>query len=162
MVNSLFHWLMIGFTAVIHPLYVSVIEVDHNPKDKAVEISVRIFTDDLEVTLKKYTTGKVDLTRPVNKAAMDKLVNNYISSRLQLKIDNKNTALHYIGYELQKESTWVYFEIMNVPSVKKIGLTCSLLYDYQEKQMNIFHVKANGTEKSYKLDNPESVVNFEW
>ncbi len=76
MVNCLFQWLIAGMITVLHPLYVSVIEIDHNAKDKTVEISVRIFTDDLEATLRKYTTARVDLTAPGHKPAMERLVNS--------------------------------------------------------------------------------------
>jgi hypothetical protein len=162
MVICSFQWLIVGIFSVLHPLYVSVIEMNHNPKDRTVEISVRIFTDDFEATLKKYSKGKVDLLHPMEKTVMDKLVNNYISSRLKVKIDGNNVLLHYLGYEQQKESIWCYFEVENISSLKKVDINCNLLYDYQEKQMNIFHIKANGTEKSYKLDNPNTNAVFKF
>ena len=34
------------------------------------------------------------------------------------------------------------------------------LSEYKKEQMNIFQVKANGKDKSYKLDNPNSHVLF--
>ena len=34
-------------------------DIKYNPSDKDLEISVRIFTDDLENVLRKYTTTKV-------------------------------------------------------------------------------------------------------
>ncbi len=183
MVNSLFQWLMMAlFTAVQttnvtvqnhpavyktaelkkHPLYISIIDINHNAKDKALEISVRIFTDDFENTLKKYGNTKIDLTHPADKALADKLVSNYLLSRLQIKADNKNTTLHYLGFELQQESIWTYFEVTNIPSVKKIEVNTTVLYDYQEKQINIIHAKVNGDEKSFRLDNPKSYAAFEW
>ncbi len=183
MVNSLFQWLMMAlFTAVQttnvsvqnhqavykmteakkHPLYISIIDINHNAKDKALEVSVRIFTDDFENILKKYSNAKIDLSHPADKTAMDKLVSNYLLSRLQIKADNKNTALHYVGFELQQESIWTYFEVTNIASVKKIEVNTTILYDYQEKQINIIHAKVNGDEKSFRLDNPKSYAAFEW
>lgn len=162
MVICSFQWLIVGIFSVLHPLYVSIIEMNQNPKDKTVEISVRIFTDDFEATLKKYSREKVDLLNPKEKIAMDKLINNYICSRLKVKIDGSNELLHFLGYEQQKESIWCYFEIENISSLKKVDVNCNLLYDYQEKQMNIFHVKAKGVEKSYKLDNPKTYAVFEF
>jgi len=137
------------------------IEIDHNAKEKTVEVSIRIFTDDLENTLKKYGNTKVDILHPANKAEVDKLLNDYIQHKLQLKLDGKAVTLHYLGYEQQLESIWTYLEVKDVPTLKKVSVNCSLLYDYQEKQTNIFHVKANGTEKSYKLDNPETEFSYQ-
>jgi hypothetical protein len=162
MANSFYGWLLAGTMSLLHPFFVSVIDITHNTKDKEVEISVRIFTDDFENVLKKQTTAKVDLLHPTDKAAVDKLISNYINSKLQIKVDGKVLQLKYIGYEQQKESTWAYFEVDNVSSVKKVEVNCNLLYEYQQQQMNIFHVKVNGTEKSYKLDNPKTSTSFEF
>lgn len=162
MVICSFQWLIVSLFSILHPLYVSIIEMNQNPKDKTVEISVHIFTDDFEATLKKYTWGKVDLLNPKEKIAMDKLVSNYICNRLKVKVDGTNELLHYLGYEQQKESIWCYFEVQNIAYLKKVDVSCSLLYDYQEKQMNIFHVKVKGIEKSYKLDNPKTNAVFEF
>ena len=161
MAISLFQWLLTGLVALVHPFYISVIDIQHNAKEKTVEVSVRIFTEDLETTLKKIN-NKADLLHPQDKTTNDILIRNYITSKLQLKIDGKDAPLHYLGHEQQQESTWCYFEILNVPSLKKIDASCSLLYDFETRQENIFHAKVNGTEKSYKLDYPKTNTGFEF
>lgn len=140
----------------LHPFYVSMIEINHNAKEKTAEISVRIFTEDLENTLKKYGNTKIDILNPANKALADKLLNDYLQHKLQIKLNEKAVTLHYLGYEKQMESIWTYLEIKDVVNISKVAVSCSLLYDYQDKQSNIFHIKANGKEKSYKLDYPET------
>jgi hypothetical protein len=159
-------FLLAGFLSLSfftpHPLYVSIIEIDHNAKTKELEVSVRIFTDDFENTLKKYSTAHIDLTHPSNKALMDKLVSDYLQKHLQIKADNKPAAMHYLGFEVQQESVWAFFEVPNIPSVKKMDITANVLYDYQDKQMNIIHAKVNGVERSYKLDNPATQAGFSW
>jgi hypothetical protein len=162
MANSLFQWLMMALFTAIHPLYISVIDINHNAKDKSLEISVRIFTDDFEGTLKKYSNTKIDLSHPADKVVADKLVREYIINKLQIKADNKPLTLHYVGFELQQESIWTYFEVPAINLVKKIEINTSILYDYQEKQINIIHAKVNGNEKSFRLDNPKSYAAFEW
>lgn len=145
-----------------HPLYVSIIEIDHNAKTKELEVSIRIFTDDFENTLKKYSSAHIDLTHPSNKILMDKLVSDYLQKHLQIKVDNKITAMRYLGFEVQQESVWSFFEVPNIPSVKKMDITTNVLYDYQDKQMNIIHAKVSDAERSYKLDNPATQVSFNW
>jgi len=162
MVNSLFQWLMMAVISVVHPLYISIIEVNHNAKDKELEISVRIFTDDFEAALKKNGAVKIDLTHPADKTAAEKLVSTYILNHLQLKVDNQILPIHFIGFEQQQESIWTYFEIPYAQPPKKLEVTTTVLYDYQEKQINIIHAKVHNDEKSYRLDNPKSYAAFEW
>ena len=174
MINILFRWCLLSlmplFSLVhraehdspktLHPFYVSVIEINHNAKEKTAEISIRIFTEDLEATLRKYGNAKVDLLHPANKAAIDKLLNDYIQHKLQLNIEGKPVTMHYLGYEQQLESIWTYLEVKDVPTMHKLAVNCSLLYDYQDKQSNIFHIKADGKEQSYKLDYPETDIRW--
>ena len=162
MVNILVRWLVIATTAMLHPFYVSVIELDQNMKEKSIEVSVRVFSEDFEATLKKYGNIKLDILHPVDKAAINKLINNYMQYKLHVKVNGKPVTMMYIGYEQRLESIWVYLEIDNITTLKKIDINCNLLYEFEEKQTNIFHVKANGIEKSYKLDNPKTVVGFEF
>ena len=151
-----------SFLTLIHPFFVSVIDIKHNAKDKNVEMSIRVFTDDLEATIKKNIHTNIDLSTGTTKPEVNKLVANYIQSKLQLIINDKPQTIKYVGYEIQKESVWIYVEINDIPAIKKMNINCNLLYDYQTKQSNIFNVKANGTEKNYKLDYPNSNVEFSW
>ena len=174
MVNILFRWCLLSLMPLLslvhraepdssktmHPFYVSVIEINHNAKEKTAEISIRIFTEDLEATLRKYGNAKVDLLHPADKAATDKLLNDYIQHKMQLKIEGKPVTMHYLGHEQQLESIWTYLEVKDVPTMHKVSVNCSLLYDYQDKQSNMFHLKADGKERSFKLDYPETDIRW--
>ncbi|MCZ2223488.1 MAG: hypothetical protein LC122_07640 [Chitinophagales bacterium] len=161
MVNSLFNWLLISCIAFLHPFYVSKIELNRNIKENSVEISIRVFTDDMELTLENYGKTSLDIINPKNKTLVDSLMANYIREKLKINIDNKTKHLNYLGYEINKESVWAYLEIPNVPSLKTVQIFCTFLYDYKQEQINIFQVKANGKDKSYKLENPKPSVLFE-
>ena len=170
MVNIMFRWCFLSFISLLpcihggmkevgkqmHPFYVSVVDINHNVKEKTAEISIRIFTEDLEATLRKFGNTRIDLLHPTDKAAVEKLLNDYIQHKIQLKIEGKPVTLHYLGYEQQQESIWTYLEVKEVPTMHKVAVNCSLLYDYQDKQSNIFHIKTDGKEQSFKLDNPET------
>jgi len=147
---------------LIHPFFISVIDMKHNIKDKNIEISVRIFTDDLEAAIKKNNHTTIDLATTNLKPETNAIVAKYLQSKLQVTVNNKLQTVKYVGYEIQKESVWIYAEVEDVTTLKKLSINCSLLYDYQEKQMNIFNIKANGSEKNYKLDFPKSTVEFTW
>lgn len=156
------HYLIVALLLWLHPFFVSVIDMKHNEKDKSIEVSLRIFTDDLEGALKKNYNLITDLGKDVNNNLLNNAVAKYIQSKLQITVDGKAKTMKYIGYEIIKESAWVYVEFDDVNLVKKIDMSCSLLYDCQDKQSNIFNIKANGTEKNYKLDYPKTTVALVW
>ena len=155
-------WLL-HMLLLFHPYYVNVVELDYNAAEKNMEISVRIFTDDLEKTLRQnYPGTKVDLIQPASKPAMDSLLKKYISSKLAVALNSKACAMQYVGYEQVEESIWTYFEIPYALPVKKVQLHNSLLYEYKKEQINMQHVVVNGKRQSYKIDNPKADVSFDF
>jgi len=168
MVSFLFKWLVVSGLVLnlpstnSHPIYVSVTEIEHNAKDKTLEISCKIFTDDLEKTLRQTYKGTVDLLQPKDKAAMNNLVNDYVQKHLQVKVENRAVALQFLGYEQQEEGIVSFYQVNNIPSVKKLDITDNILFEYKKEQISIIHVLVNGDRKSTKLINPEDKAGFEF
>lgn len=138
----------------LHPLHVSTTEVNFNQKEKSLEISCRIFTDDFEEVLTKQYKAKVDLNKPAMQKAMDGLIKNYLNTHLQYTVNGKNANAAYVGFEIDHEATNVYLEITNVATLQSLALNNSLMYDLFDDQMNILHVEKTGTRKSVRINYP--------
>jgi hypothetical protein len=65
-----------------------------------------------------------------------------------------------VGFEKEKESVYCYLEVANVPSLKKISISNSILYDFKKEQINIIHVMVDGKRQSVKIDYPQNLANF--
>ncbi|WP_316802175.1 DUF6702 family protein [Pedobacter nototheniae] len=138
-----------------HPLHVSTTEVNFNAKDKTLEVSCRIFTDDFESILSKLYKQKTDLSKPAMKIAMDDLVKKYLTTHLQIKVNGKIVALSYVGFEIDHEATNIYLEIEKIAAVKSVEVNNTILYDLFDDQMSIVHVVKNGNRKSGKILYPD-------
>jgi hypothetical protein len=131
-------------------------DVNHNAKTKTLEVSVRIFTDDFEKVLNKKCNCKVDLMKPAKKAEAEALISTYVNSHIGVKLNGNKQALQFVGYAEEDGSIWNYFEIKNVASVNRLEVFNNLLHENSEQQVNMIHVKANGKEKTEKLDYPKN------
>lgn len=151
-----------GFSEKRHPFYVTVIEISHNAKDKNLEISCKIFADDLENTLKKNYKVSLDISHPKDQKQLDKMVNDYCTRHLQLKVDGKPVTLQYVGFEKEAESAWCYFQVPGIGSVKKLDATTDLLYEMYDSQISIMHASVGGVRKSLKLEYPATQMSFSW
>jgi hypothetical protein len=156
----LHQWLLSFVLSVFHPFFVSMTDMNYNAKEKSLEISVRIFTDDFENTIRLYHKDKIDILHPANQQLMNSYVNDYIQKHLHLKIDGKDAVLSFVGYEQQNESIWTYFEVKNIAAPTQLNINNSLLHDYKKEQINMLHAKVNDKEQSYKLDYPETDALF--
>jgi len=175
MVFILFKWLALfsTFTSVplhstdfadnsMHPFYISVTEINHNAAEKTLEISCKMFTEDLENVLNKTANPKIDISNPKSKDQITKLLNQYVSMHLQIRVNDQPVKLELLGFEEEREAIWSYLQVNNIPSVKKIEINDSLLYDSFADQINLVHVTVSGNRKSSRVNNPESMVRFEF
>jgi len=145
-----------------HPLYIAVTEINHNAKDKILEVSCKVFTNDFETVLGKMAGAKVDLSSAKDKAASDKLIADYVGRHLRLKVDGKPVQLHFVGSENEEDGTWSYFQVNDVPTVKRIDVGNDLLYDGFNQQINIMHVTVGGQRQSMRLDYPDANAAFQF
>jgi len=174
MAAILYKWLMIGswlafgvhdsdqclFNKPPHPFYIAVTEINLNTSDKTLEVSCKMFADDLEQTIEKNNHAQLDISSNKDKANFDKFIPAYVKNHLALTVDGKATNLSYIGFEKDKESAYCYFQVEHVSSLKKIDVFDSLLHDFTADQINIIHVIVNGKRQSTKLDYPDKNASF--
>ncbi len=149
-------------SSFLHPFFVSVTEVEHNSKDKTIEVSCKLFTDDFEKALRQAYKVKIDLLDKKQNAAMKPYVADYIKKHLALQINGKPQVFDFVGFEQIQEGIFCYFEIKNVSTVKQLTVTNNSLYELQPKQSGVVHATANGQTKSTKAENPKADFNFSW
>lgn len=144
--------------ANFHPIHVSTANIEYNQQDGKLEVICTIFTDDFEAALAKQYHAKTDLSKPEAHSAMDALVKTYMAANLQIIPGSSPAKLHYIGFEINRESTDVYLESEKLPAVKAIEVDDSILHNLFDDQINIVHITVNGQRKSEKLDFPDKKV----
>jgi len=153
-------WLATAMLGFFHPFYVSVTEIKHNPKEQTLEVSCKMFSEDLEEILKKNYKTAIDLTSEKQQAQNEKMIQDYLVKHLTIQANGKTLKLNFIGFEKEAESVYCYFETEKVGAVKKLDVTDSILQDFSDKQINIIHVIVNSNRKSQKLDYPDKVASF--
>jgi len=147
---------------IFHPFYVSVTEIEQNKKTGKLQISTRIFYDDLEKALNKGYKTKANILRPANKKQVDALISAYVKEHLKIKADDKEMLLTYVGYEIEEEAAWCYFETDKTEPIRSLNIQNNILFEQHESQVNMVHAVVAGKRQSSKLDNPKDKVDFSW
>ena len=146
-----------------HPFHVSVCEVEHDEKTKAIQISERVFLDDLEETLNKVYNVRLDIVNPDNIQFRDSLVQDYIMSHLIITIDGKQKKRKYLGHEIEEDALWCYIEYYGVKKMKSLRITNTLFFEMYDDQNTLVHMKYKDVTKSKRLtpSNPTELFEFE-
>ena len=145
----------------LHPFHVSVCEVYHNPKTQSLEISMKIFIDDLELGIQKQGNAEFKLVdsndRDINRATLK----NYITDRFKIKTNSKSVDLELVGYEFDNDTILCYFEGKKIKKINAIEIENALLTEVYDDQINLSHFQYNGEMKSIKATkgNTAGIIN---
>ncbi len=146
---------------LLHPMHVSVTEIQYNEKNKSFEIISRIFIDDLELSIRnKAKDETLDLLKPNGSQTTDQLVSAYLREKLTIRLDGKLVKINYIAHEIEDAAMICYLEIEGVKKVRTVEVTNSVIQETHSDQSNLVHVTYLGPIKSLRLvhDKPTGLL----
>lgn len=156
--------LIYSFLLFLHPIHLSVSEINYNEKDKALQITSRIFLDDLELSIRnQLKQPDLDLLEPGPGLTSEKLISDYVIKRFSVKLDGKVQKLNFLGFEREDPAVICYIEIENVKKFKTIEVKNEIIMETHDDQSNLIHVTYKGPVKSLRLirDKSADVLTFE-
>ncbi|MCP9766725.1 hypothetical protein EGI22_02310 [Lacihabitans sp. LS3-19] len=129
-----------NFSSLKHDFHTSLTEINFNPKSKSLELSVRVFTDDLETALTNFNKGKlVRMEDP--ESEVDPLIEQYIRKNLALVSPEKEVKFgKFYGKEKESEATWIYLEIFDCQEIKGFTLYNAIMQELFEDQTNLVNI----------------------
>ena len=137
--------------SLFHPFYISLTEIKFNSKEKSLEISQKIFWDDLEVHLTEIHKAKIDFLKPREKAELDKKLKQYILQNNEVLVNGKKVELNYLGYEIEEDAAWFYLEAKQVSVPLQVEVKNSILHQHFNSQQNIVNFFLDKSPKSLIL-----------
>lgn len=128
--------------AAAHKFYTSLAQVEYNAEEGTVEVSLRVFADDLELALKRRAGRDVRLDRTKD---ADRLVLAYLQDTFEIRSrDGRATALKWVGMELRAGVAWLYFEAEMPEGLSGARLRDHVLFELFDEQVNTVSVRYKG------------------
>ena len=139
----------------VHKFYVSVTQIDYVPSKKRVEITSRIFIDDLEKALTKKFNKKVNLTSTKELPEAEELIKSYLKEKIKVSINKKSQNIEFLAREVEGDVLILYTKIAISKKINTFEIYNSLLTEVYTDQQNIVHTNINSNKKSILLTNTE-------
>ncbi|MGB0917955.1 MAG: DUF6702 family protein [Flavobacteriales bacterium] len=136
------------FLAPLHEFHSSVMQIDHNAKSKTLQITVRLFTDDLCVALENAGAPKMELGTQSEPPSANEHLESYLKKHVAFTVNGKEAAFKYLGKEAQLDATWCYLEIEKVGNVRKLEVVNKLMLSEFDDQTNLVNLNIDGRKKS--------------
>ncbi len=132
-----------------HKFYVGVFQVEYAAEKKMIQITSRIFVDDLNNALeKKYHKKTFVGTEKETPADVD-LLKKYLAENFTIKINGQSKPITFLSKEVESDDVLIcYSRIKDIDKFKSIEISNTLLVDWSSEQQNITHISAFGTKRS--------------
>ncbi len=131
-----------------HPFYVSITDIRYNQADAQIELSQKVFWDDLEIELTEVYKRPVNVLKPSSKKELNEMLGQYFLSSNEVIINGNKINLEYIGYEVEEDAVWVYLEGMNVDEPKTVKIKNTVLFGSFKSQQNIVNFYVGSKPRS--------------
>ncbi len=155
---------LLAFTAA-HKFYVSVTNVGYSEKDDAIQITTRIFIDDLEKALHERYEINPKMATKDELSSIDTYIEKYLKSKFLVYLNDEQKAITFIGKKYDNDIIVCYLEVPNAnfKGLKNIAITNEVLTDIFEDQQNVVHFKLNNQKKSFVLSqgNNKGMLNLQ-
>ncbi|WP_310554765.1 DUF6702 family protein [Flavobacterium sp.] len=144
----------------VHKFYVSIYQINYVPEKKMLQITSRIFTDDLNAVLKK----KFNVTTHIGETSESEeevvLMKRYISENLSIKVNGKPQIINYLTKELEGNVVICYYNIKNVSKIKTIEIQNTALLEHNNEQQNIMQLNIFGKKQNllFTVDNVKALL----
>ncbi len=154
---------LFAFTAV-HKFYLSVTNIEYSDKDGALQITSRVFLDDISMVLEERYGIKYELVEN-NASDLDKMyLEKYFKTKFEISLNGKIADYTFLGSQKEEDMLVCYIEVPNVnlPQIQSIQVQNDVLTDLFDEQQNVVHFKLNGKKKSFILikENNKGMLNF--
>lgn len=152
-------WMVLG-----HPFFISLTEIRQNPDSERLEISIKVFWDDLEVALTSHHGESIDFLNPEDSDALRDQIEAYFRTNFELWVAADSQTYSFLGYELDDDSAWFYLETQPLTQNGIIRVKNTLLIESFAGQQNIIHLypKNSRSPRSLLLGKGQESGEFDW
>ena len=139
-----------------HQFFISTTEIQFKPEEQRAEITIQVFTHDIDLLLENANFKTIDLGTDKESDAIDIFLANYLSDNFIIQ----EYRWSYLGKEVGDDYTAFFLEIENFSLSPKISILNSLFMDLYTKQRNIVNFYNDKVIQSASMTNTNPVFSF--
>ncbi|WP_291099040.1 MULTISPECIES: DUF6702 family protein [unclassified Flavobacterium] len=133
----------------VHKFYVAVYQINYAPEKKMLQITSRIFVDDLNKALEKKYNKKLYLGTEKESQEELILLKKYFAEKFTIKINGQPKDMNFLSKELEGDVVVCYWNIKDISKINSLETYNAVLIDWDSEQQNITHFTILGTKQSF-------------
>jgi hypothetical protein len=135
----------------LHKFYTAIYQIEFVPKKKMIQITTRIFIDDLNEALEKKYKQKVYIATEKESQQDVELMKKYFAEKFQIKVNGKLKPMNFLSKEVEENVVICYLSIKEISKIKTLEVENSIITEVHDQQQYIIQAKFNGEKHSLLL-----------
>ena len=144
-----FTLMIIGLSSFgVHKFYVSLYQVDYAPEKKMLQITSRIFIDDLNNAIAKKFSQKMHLGSTDETEADIVLLKKYFNEKFTIKVNGQLKTMQFLSKEMEGDVLICYFKIKDIYKIESLEIYNAVITEGNSEQQNIMHFSILGVKNT--------------
>lgn len=123
-----------------HDFHVSIAQVEY--KDEVLQMTLRVFTEDLEDRLEELSALDLDLGTETEHPEAAQWMQKYLKKRVAFASEGRVLNQVFIGYEVEFELCYIYLEFPVGERPSELTVRNRIFFDSFDDQSNIVNVQV--------------------
>ncbi len=141
-----------SFTSIgIHKFYVSIYQINYAQEKKVLQITSRLFIDDLNNVLTKKYKQNIHIGEPNESENDVVLMKKYFTDHFSLKVNGEQKQIIFLSKELESNVVICYFKCKDIAKINTLEVQNTCLFELDSEQQNIMQSTIYGIKKSVLL-----------
>lgn len=133
----------------VHKFYMAIYQINYTPEKKMLQVTSRIFVDDLDKALEKKYNKKFFLGTDKETVESIDLLKKYLAENFTIKVNGQPKTMNFLSKEMDGDVLVCYLNIKDISKMNALEMYNSVLIDCFAEQQNIVHITAFGAKKSF-------------
>lgn len=150
--NSVFVVLFLVLTSMAtHKFYVAIYQINHAKEKKMLQITARLFIDDINEAIEKKFHKKSYLASDKETPEQVELLKKYLLEKFIIKVNNQQKSMIFVSKETEDNVLICYLKIVDVAKITSLEVENSIIMENHDEQQNIIQTNFNGNKNSLLL-----------
>ena len=148
---------------LMHPVHVSITNIDYEADQHKIEISTKVFKNDFKLLLYHLYELNVDLDSTEILDQNKTTIHEYFLNHFRIKNGNDKCNLELKDITTDEEYLWFYYQIDIKNDIKQLEIVNTILLDLYFDQKNMLIFGYHNAEKGYlfNLKQTKYIINLD-
>jgi hypothetical protein len=145
----------------LHPVHVSLLNVDLNTSSGEISLTFKFFSDDFETIIYQRYGKQLDIVNQTDPGDQIQTINNYLKETFRLEVNGTRIeAWKYDRNEMNHEAIWLFYNGSYDGKMKSVSVNYESMMDLFIDQTNLVIVTYDGLQNGYRLNNKNRQLTF--